>query len=160
MRSIRIFPSIVVWVGFLASLFFLPGCNSKVLQYPEDHARFERIVTAGEQLRKAYEEKNADALRELMLPLDGLERLQLEIQKDFNAYTDIELEFTIERMAINGGRATVNVRWEGTWKRQPQDVGIAGQGHGVLVWSGKQVILLADTDGDLPFGMATRESLS
>lgn len=160
MSSIRIFPSIVLWVGFLAILFFLPGCNSKVFQYPEDHARFERIVKAGEDLRKAYQEKDANALRELMLPLDGLGRLQLEIQKDFSAYTDIELEFTIERMAINGGRATVNIRWEGTWKRKPQDVGIAGQGHGVLVWSGKQVILLADTDGDLPFGMATRESLS
>ena len=95
-----------------------------------------------------------------MLPLDGLERLQLEMQKDFNTYAEIELEFTIERMAIRGGRATVNVRWEGQWKQQARDVGITEQGHGVLVWSGRQVILLADVDGDLPFGMATRESLS
>lgn len=146
-----------VLVGILV---IFPGCKSKELKYPEDHARFERIVKAGEDLRKAYEEKDADALRELMLPLDGLDRLQLEIQKDFNAYADIHLEFTIERMAINGARATVNVRWEGTWKHKPQDVGIAGQGHGVLIWSGKQVILLADIDGDMPFGMATRESLS
>ena len=150
----------VVWGGLFAILVIAPGCKSKELQYPEDHARFERIVKAGEDLRKAYEEKNADALRELMLPLDGLDRLQLEIQKDFNTYADIELEFTIERMAIKGGLATVNVRWEGTWKRQPQDLGIAGQGHVVLIWSGKQVILLADVDGDLPFGMATQESLS
>ncbi len=160
MRSSASFSSIVLWGVLFSLLAISPGCKSKVAQYPEDHARFERIVKAGEDLRKAYQEKDADALRELMLPLDGLERLQLEIQKDFAAYTDIELEFTIERMAINGGRATVNVRWEGTWKRESQDVGIAGQGHGVLVWSGKQVILLADIDGDLPFGMSTRESLS
>jgi len=160
MHFARSYSPIVVWGSLVAILFFLPGCKSKLPQYPEDHARFERIVKAVEDLRKAYEEKNEDALRELMLPLDGLERLQLEIQKDFNAYADIDMEFTIERMTINGGRATVNIRWEGTWKRKPQDVGIVGQGHGVLIWSGKQVILLADIDGDLPFGMATRESLS
>ena len=141
-------------------LLFVPGCKSELQQYPEDHARFERIVKAVEQMRKAYEEKDLEALRELMLPLENLERLELEIQKDFDTYENIELEFTIERMAIKGGQATVNVRWEGKWKQQAQDVGISGQGHGVLLWSGKQVILLAEVDGDLPFCMATRESLS
>ena len=96
-----------------------------------------------------------------MLPLDVLQRLQVEIEKDFNVYAEIDLKFAIERMAIKGGRAMVNVRWEGEWKRQTAElVGLTGQGHGVLIWSGKQVILLAAVDGDLPFGMATRESLS
>ena len=84
----------------------------------------------------------------------------MEMKKDFNTYAEIDLEFTIERMAIKGGRVTVNIRWEGEWKQQASDAGITEQGYGVLIWSGRQVILLADVDGDLPFGMATRESLS
>ena len=170
MRSPRFLLAIVVWGGILSLLFLLPGCDGfhrffgdkpKSFQFPEDHARFERIVNAIETLRQAYEEKNFGELRELMLPLDVLQRLQVEIEKDFSAYAKINLEFTIERMAIKGGRAIVNVRWEGEWKKQTEElVGLAGQGHGVLIWSGKQVILLADVDGDLPFGMATRESLS
>jgi len=161
MRSSVPFSSLLVWGVVFLLLPFLPGCNkSKIPQYPEDHARFERIVEAIEGVREAYQEKDSEALRELMLPLEGLERLQREMEKDFNAYADIELEFTIERMAVKGGRARVNIRWEGEWKRQAGDVGITGQGHGVLIWSGRQVILLADVDGDLPFGMATRESLS
>lgn len=135
------------------------GCESKPPRYPEDHARFERLVEAVEALRRAYEEKDNESLRELMLPIEGLQRLELEIQKDFRAYQVIDLDFTIERMTVKGGRASVNVRWEGEWSRQPGDVPISGQGHGVLVWSGKQVVLLADVGGDLPFGMATRESL-
>ncbi len=160
MRSAVPFSSLMVWGVFFFLLPFGSGCSSKTPQYPEDHARFERIVEAIEGLRGAYQEKDSEALRELMLPLEGLERLQLDMKKDFNTYADIELKFSIERMAIKGGRATVNIRWEGEWKRQARNTGITRQGHGVLIWSGRQVILLADVDGDLPFGMATRESLS
>ena len=156
-----------VWSGILALLFFLSGCSdffalkSKLQKFPEDHARFERIVNAIENLRQAYVAKNVSELRELMLPLDGLQRLQVEIEKDFSTYAEIDLELTIERIAIKGGRAMVNVRWEGEWKQQTGElIGLAGQGYGILIWSGKQVILLAGTDGDLPFGMATKESLS
>ena len=153
--------SSTVWaILFFSLLLFVGGCKSKPPQYPEDHARFQRIVEAVERLREAYEGKDSEALRELMLPLAALERLQMEMQNDFSAYAEIDLDFTIERMTIKGGRAIVNVRWEGAWKRQARDAGITGQGHGVLIWSGKQVILLADVDGDLPFGMAARESLS
>jgi hypothetical protein len=167
MRSLRFFSVVVVCGGILLLFFLLHGCSnffalkSKLPRFPEDHARFERIVNAIEKLRQAYVRKNVDGLRELMLPLDVLQRLHAEIEKDFSIYAEINLEFTIERMAINGGRAMVNVRWEGEWKRQATElIGLIGQGHGVLVWSGRQVILLADVDGDLPFGMATRESLS
>jgi hypothetical protein len=160
MRSPVPFSSLMVCGVFFSLLLFVPGCSSKTPQYPEDHARFERIVEAIEGLREAYQEKDSEALRELMLPLEGLERLQMEMKKDFNTYAEIDLEFTIERMAIKGGRVTVNIRWEGEWKQQASDAGITEQGHGVLIWSGRQVILLADVDGDLPFGMATRESLS
>ena len=167
MRSPGFFSVLAVWGGILSFFFLLSGCSnlfsreSKLPQFPEDHARFERIVNAIENLRQAYVGKDVDELRELMLPLDVLQRLQVEIEKDFSAYAKIDLEFTIERMAIKGARAKVNVRWEGKWKRQTAElVGLTGQGHGILIWSGKQVILLADVDGDLPFGMATRESLS
>ena len=170
MRSPRFLLAIVVWGGIFSLLFLLPGCDGfhrffgdkpKSFQFPEDHARLERIVNAIESLRQAYVGKDVDELRGLMLPLDVLQRLQVEIEKDFNVYAEIDLKFAIERMAIKGGRAMVNVRWEGEWKRQTAElVGLTGQGHGVLIWSGKQVILLAAVDGDLPFGMATRESLS
>ena len=167
MRSPGSLSVIVVWGGILSLLFSFTGCSnffqlkSKLPKFPEDHARFERIVNAIESLRQAYVGKDVDELRGLMLPLDVLQRLQVEIEKDFNVYAEIDLKFAIERMAIKGGRAMVNVRWEGEWKRKTEElVSLAGQGHGVLVWSGRQVILLADVDGDLPFGMATRESLS
>ena len=167
MRSPGFLSVVAVWSGILVLLFLLSGCSdffalkSKLQQFPEDHARFERIVNAIENLRQAYVAKNVSELRELMLPLDGLQRLQVEIEKDFSTYAEIDLELTIERIAIKGGRAMVNVRWEGEWKQQTGElIGLAGQGYGILIWSGKQVILLAGTDGDLPFGMATRESLS
>ena len=156
----RFFLLPIVWGGILSLFFFLPGCQTKLSKFPEDHDRFERIVNVVEALRQAYVEKNIDGLRGLMLPLEVLKGLQLEVEKDFKTYGKIDLEFTIERMAIKGGRAMVHVRWEGKWKQQPRDFGLIRRGHGILIWSGKQVILLADIGGDLPFGMATRESLS
>ena len=142
MRSPGSLSVIVVWGGILSLLFSFTGCSnffqlkSKLPKFPEDHARFERIVNAIEKLRQAYVGKNVDELRELMLPLDVLQRLHVEIEKDFSVYAEIDLDFTIERMAIKGGRAVVNVRLEGEWKRQAAElIGLTGQGHGVLVWS-------------------------
>ena len=148
-------------LGILFAIFlFLTGCQSTPPQYPKDHVWFERIVEAVEALRVAYEEKDSEALRELMLPVEVLKRLQREVRKDFNTYAEIALDFTIERIVIQSERIMVTVRWEGRWKQQIQKAVITRQGYGVLIWSGKQVILLVDMDGDLPFGMATREVLS
>ena len=156
----RVFsPRLVFFLG-LSLAFFLPGCGDKPPRYPQDHARFERIVEAVEALRLSYEEQDTAALQELMLPLEVLLRLQAEIQKDFLTYSEISLSMTIERMAIKGGRATVNFRWEGVWQETLQGSILNGRGHGILVWSGRQVILLADVEGDLPFGMASRQAIS
>lgn len=147
---------LIGWAVLLSLLALLPGCKDKPPRFPEDHARFERIVEAVEALRQAYEEKDEAALRELMLPLENLQRLELEIQKDFRSFQDITLKFAIERMVIQGERARVHVRWEGEWTEKAGRGPLFRQGHGVLIWSGKQVILLADVEGDLPFGMANR----
>ncbi len=145
------------WALFLSLVVFMAGCQSKDdHKYPEDHARFERIVEAVDALRSAYEKQNLDAIRKLMLPLKGFQRLQREMQQDFATSSSISLTMTIERIYVQEAWVTVNVRWEGEWQRSPEETLVTGHGHGILVWSGTQVILLAGVEGDLPFGMASR----
>ena len=121
-----------------------------------DHARFERIVNAVETFRASYEKQNLDAVRKLMLPLKGFQRLESQIQRDFDTYSTISLNVTIERIYIQGERIKVNVRWEGAWHRSPEEMPVTDRGHGVWVWSGNKDILLAGVEGAMPFGKAGR----
>lgn len=160
MRHSRCLLSCVGW-GLAVGLVVLGlGCQSDKQKYPEDHARYERIINAVEALRSAYEEHNTEAFGKLLLTTEGLQRLQSDVQKDFSAYSSISLTMTIERIYVRGERATVNIRWEGKWHPSSEEKPVTDQGHGVLIWNGIQTVLLEDVKGNVPFGMAARQAMS
>ena len=132
------------------------SCSKKEPRYPADHARFLRIDSAVENLRTAYVEQDSQALGTLLLPFEPLEQLNRDIRKDFETFQSIDVEFTIDRITIDGDEIDVYLHWQGFWKRAPEDVGIRERGHGMLRWTGTQSILLKEVQGDLPFGMAAR----
>lgn len=134
------------------------GCQffSSDKKVSADHERFERIVQAVETLRSAYEQQKLDAIQKLLLPLQGFQQLEVQIQRDFDTYSTIALHVAIERIHIQRERIKVNVRWEGAWQRSPEVAPVTEQGHGVWVWSGSKDILLASVEGATPFGKAGR----
>lgn len=135
------------------------GCSTKTPKYPEDHARFQRVVQAIKTLETAYVNKDASAFHELLLPLEQLEVLESEARQDFATFSTIRLDLTVDRILIDGNRISAFISWQGTWQRSNQGSNDQARGHGVLLWSGNQVILLRGIEGDLPFGMATRLNL-
>ena len=140
-------------------LVLVVGCSGKTIQYKDDHDRILRIDQAVESLRKSYVERDRSALESLLLPSGGLDQLQRDIHSDFDTFRDIQLEFSVERILIEGDNIDVFVHWQGQWKRDPGEVGTRQRGHGRLSWVGTQSILLREAQGDLPFGMGTRASL-
>ena len=151
----------VAWVWLVVCVVaFLISCSKKEPRYPEDHARFERIAEAVKTLQQAYIAHDSDTTKSLLLPLDSLEAWEREIERDFQTYSDITLDLSIERILIEGDQISVYVSWQGEWKETSEDKGVRARGHGVLHWSGTHVILLSGVGGDLPFGMADRQSLS
>src|SRR5688500_19857192 len=87
-----------VLAGVLPSI----GCGSKGPQYPEEHARYVRLDQAVEGLRAAYVRKDLSAMEALMLPSDALDRMVSDASHDFQEYGDISLDFSIERVLIEG----------------------------------------------------------
>ncbi len=151
-----------VWTTFFAiGMICLveTGCGKKTVKYPEDHARFQRVIQAITTLETAYVNKDASAFHELLLPLEQLEILEAEARQDFATFSTIRLDFTLNRIVIDGNRISAFISWQGNWQRAAEDNAQAS-GHGVLLWSGNQVILLRGVEGDLPFGMASRLNLS
>lgn len=144
-------------LGFI--LILSVGCSGKTIQYKDDHDRILRIDQAVESLRKSYVERDRSALEALLLPSGGLDQLQRDIHSDFDTFRDIQLEFSIERILIEGDNIDVFVHWQGQWKRNPGEAGTRQRGHGRLAWVGTKSILLREAQGDLPFGMGTRASL-
>ncbi len=136
------------------------GCSKKAPKYPEDHARFQRVVQAIKALETAYVNKDTSALHELLLPLEQLELLEAEARQDFAQFSTIQLELTIDRIIVDGDRISAFISWQGKWQRSTQEPGDQARGQGVLLWSGNQVILLRGVEGDLPFGMAARLNFS
>ena len=136
------------------------GCSKKTPKYPEDHARFQRVVQAIKTLETAYVNKEATTFHELLLPLENLNLLEAEVRQDFATFSTIHLDLTIDRILIDGDRISAFLSWQGEWQRTTQGAFAQARGHGVLLWSGTQVILLRGTEGDLPFGMTNRPNFS
>ncbi|GJL69097.1 MAG: hypothetical protein NPIRA06_17320 [Nitrospirales bacterium] len=136
------------------------GCSKKAPKYPEDHARFQRVVEAIKTLEKAYVNRDASGFQDLLLPLENLDLLEAKVQEDFATFSTIQLDLTIDRMVIDGDRISAFVSWQGTWERSPQEASAQASGHGVLLWSGNQVILLRGIEGNLPFAMTHRLNFS
>jgi len=143
----------------LGSLFLIGvGCGGKTIQYPEDHERYLRIDQAVESLRQAYVRKDSSDLASLMVPIDQLDRLREEAQSDFETFMAITVDFTIERIMIDGDNIDVFVHWQGLWKKDADDPGLRQRGHTKLQWVGTQSILLRGVQGDVPFGMKSRQA--
>lgn len=137
-----------------------PGCSKKVPKYPEDHARFQRVMQAIKTLETAYVNKDASTFHELLLPLENLDLLEAAVREDFAGFSSIHLDMSIDRILIDGDRISAFVSWQGDWQRTPEGAFAQARGHGVLLWSGNQVILLRGTEGDLPFGVTHRPNFS
>lgn len=151
----------VVGCGLLvAGWSLIVGCSSEKSLYPEDSARFLRIDRAIETLRSAYVQKDISAIEDLSIPLERIEELKEAIRQDFETFQTIELDFSIDRIMIDGHQIEVFLHWRGTWTVKPADPGIRERGHGMLRWVGVHSILLQHVEGDLPFGMAGRNLAS
>jgi len=152
------FPLLSVLLLFGSMVFIGAGCSGKTIQYPEDHERYLRIDRAVELLRQAYVKKDASDLASLMMPLDQLDRLREEAQGDFETFSAITLDFTVERIMIEGDDIDVFVHWQGLWKKDTDDPGLRQRGHTRLQWVGTKSILLRGVQGDSPFGMKARQT--
>jgi len=151
-------PALVLVACLLWAAGQTTGCSSKENRYPEDRARFVKIDKAVEELRNAYSRRDLSDIQGLMLPREALDKTTNEIQQDFQTYQEIALEWTIDRIVIEGETTEVVVNWAGQWRKTPDDAGTRERGQGVLQWAGEKSILLNGLSGDLPFGMAGRRS--
>src|SRR5690349_18423194 len=151
-------PSSILWLLMLAVV--VVGCPSKTIRYPAEHERLLRIDQALESLRSAYQRKDRSGFHSMLLPVDQLDELRRQVDMDFEAFSAISLEFTIERVVIEKEDIDVFIHWQGTWKRDANDMGVRQRGHARLQWVGTQSILLHSAQGDLPFGMKTKQMLS
>lgn len=146
------------WILLLT--FLVAGCPSKAIQYPAEHERLLRLDQALESLRIAYEQKDRAGFRSMLSPMGQTEELQRQAETDFEAFHTIALEFKIERVMLAKDDLDVLVNWQGTWKRDANDTGTRQRGHARLQWVGTSSILLRGAQGDLPFGMQTRQMLA
>lgn len=144
---------------FMGSLILVGvGCSGKTIQYPEDHERYLLIDRAVESLRQAYVKKDVSGLAAVMMPLEQLERLQEEARGDFETYSAMTLDFSLERIMIEGDDIDVFVHWQGLWKKDLDDPGLRQRGHTRLQWVGTKSVLLRGVQGDSPFGMKARQA--
>ena len=150
--ALRVILSVLIFFLFIVG----SGCSKKEPKYPEDHARFQRIVEAIKKLQTAYVKRDSSTIHELLLPLDNLTKWEAAVRQDFSTFSDIQLDLTIERILIDEEGISAFVSWDGTWKQTSEDPPYSARGHGTLLWSGTQVILLRGVEGALPFGISIK----
>src|SRR2546422_1561411 len=84
---------------------------------PDDAARVRKIDTTVERIRQAYTGKDVSVLHSLFMPLDSLRTLEEEIQRDFAVYDRLTLDFTIDRVMVDGAAVAVYFHW--LWHYEP-----------------------------------------
>ncbi len=149
-------PVLLLAAGLLWTAGLTTGCSAKEIRYPEDHARYLRIYKTVEELRTAYGRRDLSDVQSLLLPREALEKMASDIQKDFQTYQEIALDWTIDRIVVDGETIEVIVNWAGQWRKSPADTGLRERGQGILRLTGEKTVLLNGLDGDLPFGMSLR----
>ena len=132
------------------------ACSKASHINPDDAARVRKIDTTVERIRQAYTGKDASVLHSLFMPLDSLRTLEEEIQRDLAVYDRITLDFTIDRVMVDGADAAVYFHWLGQWQRAGDEQPLRERGHAILRLVGHQTLTVSGVDGDPPFGMAGR----
>ena len=132
------------------------ACSKPNTINPEDDARIRNIMTTVELMRKSYTEKLIGPFQSLFMPIESLHKLEAEIQRDFKVYDRITLDFTIDRIMIEGPDVAVYFHWQGLWQRQDEEQPFRERGHAIFRLVGRQNLSLSAVDGDAPFGIAGR----
>lgn len=149
--------SAAVW-GSLALLLGLglPACSTPSNVNPADAARVRKIDAMVEQIRQAYVNKDTAGFRGLLLPSENLRLLEADVQRDFLTYDQIKLDFTIDRVMVDGPDVAVFLHWQGQWLGKKDEQPLRERGHAVIRLVGQQSLTLSAVDGDVPFGMTAR----
>jgi hypothetical protein len=124
---------------------------------PADAAQVRSIDATVERLRQAYVNKDPPGFQALLMPLDSLQKLALEVERDFAIFERIQLDMGIDRVLIESTDVSVYFHWEGQWQRKTDDPPIRERGHAILRLVGHQDLALSGIEGDAPFGMASRQ---
>ncbi len=145
------FWTVVGMIGLVAV-----ACSKGSTINPDDAARVRKIDATVERIRQAYAGKDASVFHSLFMPLDGLRKLEEEIQRDFAVYDRIALDFTIDRVMVDGAEVAVYFHWLGQWQRAADEQPLRERGHAILRLVGEPNLTVSGVDGDPPFGMADR----
>ena len=138
-----------VWLGAVA-------CSKPSAINPVDAERVRKIDNTVEQIRKAYTGKDPGVFQSLFMPLESLRKMEADIRRDFALYDQISLDFTIDRVMVEGPDVAVHFHWQGQWKSRDDDQPLRERGHAVFRMVGHQTLTLSAVDGDAPFGMSAR----
>lgn len=132
------------------------ACSTRSNVNPADAALVRRIDETVERIRQAYTSENPDAFRAMLMPLESLQRVEAETQRDFDVYDRISVDFVIDRVMVEGSDVSVYFHWQGQWQRNADDQPTRERGHAVIRLVGHQNLTISGIEGDAPFGMASR----
>ncbi len=132
------------------------ACSKPNAINPDDAERVRKIDATVEQIRKAYTNKDPNVFQGLLMPLESLRKVEADIRRDFAAYEQISLDFTIDRVMVEGPDVAVYFHWQGQWLARGEEQPLRERGHAVLRMVGRQTLMVSAVDGDAPFGMSAR----
>ncbi len=95
----------------ISALFVFSACSKKQIKpVPQDVTLSQQAFSVLDQVRKAYLEKNDQALKNLTT-----EEGYSELQKETKPFDSAQLTFDPRWVEMKGETVTVNVEWNGTW---------------------------------------------
>ena len=136
------------FVLFMAGFLFVLGCEHAPVKPTEDSKRLRQIDIFIESLRQAYENRNLQSFS-TMYPQGRPEDLQT-ISSLLDSIDRPRLNFTIDRIVLQGDAVQVSLHWELNW--QSQSAGpVKQRGNALFQLTGKSELRFQAIEGDNPF---------
>ncbi|MFQ5781258.1 MAG: nuclear transport factor 2 family protein, partial [Nitrospiria bacterium] len=129
----------------LLTLFLIEGCATDPRKPSPVSIQVTRLEEALLEVTGAYEQKDEERFFSKLDPsFHPLTRFKSQVVRDFNTFSRVDIQMTIERIQIAQESLLATVRWKGSWTANPDAPPLEKRGHALFRWTSKEDPLLLE----------------
>ena len=135
-------------------LLWLGGCVSEPTKPSPTATQVDQIRLALQGITESYEKKDEKAFFEKLDPaFKNAADLRNQTLQDFKAFSQMEVQWTVDRVHIEEQGIWVAAHWGGVWKTTAEGPPLEKKGHVLFRWTSNDPPKLLEIRGDPPFGV-------
>jgi len=141
---------------FIAAVFMLAlaGCGKDAVKPSAENLMANKALGILADMKKAYDARDMYGVLNNVSPAlaGGYAEFSGRVRKDTETFPKADLDLTIDRVEVDGTKASVVFHWFGKWTDAAGKT-TEGRGNSVFTFQDAEKMTLVSITGDSPFGI-------